>query len=358
MNSIDDASNHRLGSPAVRPFVATGLFILALLYTLYLARDFFLPIILAVLLNFLLRPAVRLMKRFRISEPIGAGVILTLLIGFFTLGFYQLSGPASQWLAQAPSALRKIEREMRQVRGPVQQVRQAADQVDRITGTEDSKTPVVQIQEPTLSDTVFAGTRYFVATIAVVILLLYFLLASGDLFLEKTVKALPTLADKKRAVGIAKNMEDLISRYLLSLTAINAGLGVAQGLAMYAIGIPNPALWGCMAFVLNYVPYLGAIVGTSVVTGVGYLHFGELGRAALTGLVYFSVTSIEGGFVTPMLLAKRLTLNPVVLLVGVIFWGWLWGIAGALLAVPIMSSIKIFCDHIEPLAPLGEFLGR
>ncbi|RPJ85978.1 MAG: AI-2E family transporter [Acidobacteria bacterium] len=358
MNNHKDAANASNGGPP-RSLMITGLFILALLYTLYLARDLFLPIVLAVLLHFLLRPAVRILKKARMPEQVGAGLIIVVLLSAFGFAFYKLSGPASQWLAQAPPILRKIENEIRQWRGPVQQVKKAADQVERIAGMEEgSKVREVQIREPGLSETLFAGTRAFVATVVVMILLLYFLLASGDLFLEKTLRVLPTLTDKKRAVGIAYNMEEHISRYLLSVTAINIGLGIAETFAMFLLGMPNPVLWGTMAAIFNFVPYLGALAGCVTVGMVGYVQTGQLEWGLLVGAVYFGVTAIEGGFVTPMLLAHRLTLNPVVLLVGVIFWGWLWGIAGTLLAVPLMSSIKIFCDHIEPLMPIGEFLGQ
>ncbi|MFB3902244.1 MAG: AI-2E family transporter [Acidobacteriota bacterium] len=358
MNNFDDTAN-LVRSPTHRSMIITGLFILALFYTLYLARDLFLPIVLAVLLHFLLRPAVRILRKARVPEQVGAGLILAVLISAFGLAFYELSGPASDWLAQAPPILKKIENEVRQWRGPVQQVRRAADQVERITDMETrAKAPEVQLRQPDLSETLFAGTRAVAATLVVMILLLYFLLASGDLFLEKAVRILPTLTDKKRAVGIANNMEEHISRYLLLVTAINAGLGVAEGFAMLLLGMPNPALWGVMAAVLNFVPYLGALTGSVTVGVAGYVHSGDLAWAFIVGAVYFGITAIEGGFVTPMLLARGLTLNPVVLLVGIIFWGWLWGIPGTLLAVPLMSSIKIFCDHIEPLAPFGEFLGR
>lgn len=357
-NSQNDEAN-LVASPTHRSLMMTGLFILALFYTLYLARDLFLPIVLAVLLHFLLRPAVRALKKVRIPEEVGAALILAVLIAGFGFGFYQLSWPASEWLSQAPPVLRKIENEVKQWRGPVQDVKKAADQVERITGMEAaSKTPEVQLREPNLSETLFAGTRAAVATLVVMVLLLYFLLASGDLFLEKAVKALPTLTDKKRAVGIANNMEEHISRYLLSITAINVGLGVAEALGMFLLGMPNPILWGVMAAFFNFVPYLGALAGSVTIGIVGYLHAGDLEWGILAGAVYFGITAIEGGFVTPMLLARRLTLNPVVLLVGVIFWGWLWGIPGTLLAVPLISSFKILCDHIEPLAPIGEFLGR
>jgi predicted PurR-regulated permease PerM len=358
MKSENETSNLTSETQARRPMI-TALFILALFYTLYLARDFFLPIILAILLHFLLRPAVRALKKGRVPEEIGAAIVIILLLSGFGFGFYELSGPASAWIGQVPPTLKKIEGEIRQWRGPVQEVKKAADQVERITGIEkDSNAPEVQLRQRDLIDTLFEGTRAFITTLVVMILLLYFLLASGDLFLEKAVRVLPTLTDKKRAVGIANNMEEHISRYLLSVAAINSGLGVAEAIAMFLLGMPNAVLWGVMAAVFNFVPYLGALTGSIVVGMVGYLHSGRLGWGLIVAGVYWGITAIEGGFITPMLLARSLTLNPVVLLLGVIFWGWLWGIPGTLLAVPLMSSIKIFCDHIEPLAPIGEFLGR
>ncbi len=358
MKSLNEEVNP-VDSRSPRSVMITGLFILALFYTLYLARDFFLPIILAILLHFLLRPAVRLLKKARLPEELGAALVLIVLISAFGFGFYELSGPASTWIAQAPPTLQGIENEIRNMQGPVQQVKKAADQVERITGMEaDSKATQVQLREPPLSDALFEGTRAVATTLIVMILLLYFLLASGDLFLEKAVRVLPTLTDKKRAVGIANNMEEHISRYLLSVTAINAGLGVAEASAMFLLGMPNAVLWGVMAAVFNFVPYLGALTGSVTVGMVGYVHSGKLEWGLIVAGVYLGITAIEGGVVTPLLLARSLTLNPVVLLLGVIFWGWLWGIPGTLLAVPLMSSIKIFCDHIEPLAPIGEFLGR
>jgi predicted PurR-regulated permease PerM len=348
-----------LNGQEVRSVMITGLFVLALFYTLYLARDFVLPIILALLLSFLLSPAVRGLKKIRIREEIGAAFILVALVGGLTFVFYQFSGPASRWIAEAPATLQRIETDIRQLRQPMQKVTRAAEQVERIAGLGASQdVQQVEIRKPTLSETVFSGTRSAVAGFVVSMLLLYFLLASGDLFLLKLVRVLPTLSDRKTAVEIATRMERQVSVYLVSVTGINTALGVVQGLAMYLVGLPNPALWGLMAAVLNFVPYLGAIVGVMVISLVGYMHFGELSGALIPAGVYLGITALEGGVFTPILLAKRLTLNPVMLLIGVIFWGWLWGLPGALLAVPLMSTIKILCDHIAPLAPIGEFLGR
>jgi len=343
----------------IRSVMLTGLFVLALFYSLYLASEFVLPVILALLLNFLLRPAVRFLRKARVPEAVGAAVILLGFVGVLAFGFYQLSGPASRWIGEAPKALRRVENEVKSWRGPVQEMSRAADQVERITTVgPEKRTETVELKEPSLADSLVSGTRSAVAGIVVVLLLLYFLLASGDLFLNKMVRVLPTLKDKKTAVQAAYEMEDQISVYLTTVMAINVGLGIAEASAMYLIGMPNAVLWGLMATLFNFVPYLGAIVGGAVVGTVAFVTFGEIQWAVLAAGVYLAITMIEGGLVTPMLLARRLTLNPVVLLIGVIFWGWLWGIPGALIAVPLMVTFKILCDHIKPLAPIGEFMGE
>ena len=190
------------------------------------------------------------------------------------------------------------------------------------------------------------------------IVLLYFLLASGDLFLRKLVRVLPRLSDKKRAIEIARQTEGHISTYLSTVTLINIALGLIVGVAMHLVGMPNAILWGVMAGLLNFIPYLGALATAGILAIVSVLTFDSLGRALVAPLLYLAINTVEGYLVTPMLLGRRLTLNPVVIFLGIILWGWLWGIPGALLAVPILATFKIFCDQIEPLAPIGEFLGR
>jgi predicted PurR-regulated permease PerM len=341
----------------IRSLTLTGLFVLASFYTVYFARTLILPVIVAILLSFLLAPLVRGLKKARISERMGAALVmigLAFLVGF---GFYQLSGPAAQWMEQAPESLRRIEADLRLLQKPVEKVTEAAEQVERIT-TVGEAPERVEVAQPSLTDSLFAGTRDAVAALAVVFVLLYFLLASGDLFLRKLIKVLPRFEDKKKAVQVAQRLEKQISLYLVSITLINTGLGVAVGIAMYLIGMPSPILWGVMAAAFNFVPYLGALVGISVVTLVAYVTFQDIGWAFMTGGAYLSLTALEGNFITPMLLAKRLTLNPVVVFLSLLFWLWLWGIPGGLLAVPILATFKIICDEIGPLAPIGEFLGR
>src|SRR5436309_600589 len=206
--------------------------------------------------------------------------------------------------------------------------------------------------------TLYLARGFFLPIVlALLFAFLFFLLASGDLFLRKLISALPRLADKRRAVEIARQIENDISAYLLTITMINGGLGLSVWGAMALLKVPNPLLWGVTAWATNYIPYLGAMFMYCVLTMVGFLTFDTVGHALLVPAAFGVCNILEAYLVTPLVLGRRLTLNPVVIFLALTFWGWLWGVTGALLAVPIMVVFKIFCDHSEPLAPIGEFLG-
>jgi predicted PurR-regulated permease PerM len=343
----------------IKSLALNGLFILAAFYTLYLARAFFLPIVLAFLFSFLLSPVVRWLKKLHIPEGLGAALVVFGLLGALGLGVYQLSTPAYQWVQQAPRSLRKVETKLRDLKKPVQTMSKATAQVENITKVGGGKEPAkVAVTTETLGERVFSRTTDLIASGVIMFILLYFLLAAGDMFLRKLIKVLPRLADKKRAVDIAREIETEISAYLATITVINTTLGLAVWGILSLIGVPNPLLWGVLAAVTNYIPYLGALVMIAVLTMVGFLTFNDLSHALMAPGAFVILNILESYLLTPMILGRRLTLNPVVIFLGLTFWGWLWGIAGAVLAVPIMVVFKIFCDHSEPLAPIGEFLGN
>ena len=191
-----------------------------------------------------------------------------------------------------------------------------------------------------------------------ILFLTYFLLAVGDLFLQKLVAVLPQFKDKRTAVSIARETEAQISVYLFTTTLINIGVGVVTGIAMWLVGMPNAVLWGVVAAVLNFVPYVGAVVNMAVLLLAAVVTFESTSRALLVPAVFLGINLIEGNLVTPMILGHRMRLNTVALFIGFVFFWYIWGIAGAILGVPIMAALKIVCDHIESLAPIGEFLGR
>ena len=343
----------------IRSVSLTGLFILAIFYTLYFARDFILPILLAWVLSSLLAPVVRALKRVRIAEPLSALLIISALLGTLTLGIYRMSEPVASWIQRAPQVLTDVRAKLQNFIRPVAEVQETTKEIEKMAGLgNEQQAAAVELKKPGLGQVVFSGAKDFVLSGGVMLILLYFLLASGDLFLLKLVKVLPTLDNKKVAVEIYRRIEKDVSTYLSVVTLIYIGFGFIIGVAMYLLGMPNPWLWGVMAAVLSYIPYLGALVGLTTVTLVAILTFEDVFRIVLVPLVYFTVDTVQANLIFPMALGRRLALNPVMIFIWLIFCGWIWGITGALLAVPLLAIIKIICDHVEQLAPVGEFLGR
>jgi predicted PurR-regulated permease PerM len=342
----------------VRSIAITGLLVLAVLYTLYFAKAFLLPIVLAVLLDFLLSPVVRTLKRAKIPEPAGAALVLLALLGAVGFAGYSLAGPAREWMARAPETLAKVQIGLRDLRKPVEQVTKTAEQVEAATEVAKTGPQEVVVRGPRLSERLFGTTQTLLTGALETLILLYFLLAAGDLFLQKLIKVLPLLRDKKKAVAIARETEASISTYLFTVAMVNVVLGFAIALVMTLIGMPNALLWGALAAIAEFIPYVGATVLLGTLTLAGFATFGTMSHALLVPGAYLAVNLIQSQFVSPLILGRRLTLNPVAILVGLVFWWWLWGVGGAFIAVPLLATLKIFCDHIESLAPIGEFLGK
>ncbi len=343
-------------------FVLTALLVLACVYTLYVAKTFLAPVVLAVVFNSLLSPFVRALKRFHIPEALGAAVVMLAGLGLASFAIYELSGSVSDWVGRAPQILGKVSAGLQRWKAPVEKVTQAGEQVSKltqVTGPAPSakQPPQVLVRQPGVFEGIVSKTRDLVLGLLVFLILLFFLLSSGDLFLRKLIHVLPRLQDKKRAVLIMREIEDHISRYLITVAMINACLGFAGGLVFWAFGMPNPVLWGTLAFALNFVPYLGALTEIIIIGLVATATFPELSRALLVPAAYLGLAAIEANLFTPFVMGRRMTLNPVIIFGAVTFWGFLWGILGIFLAVPALVMLKIFCEHIRPLAPIAEFLG-
>ncbi|HEX6535274.1 MAG TPA: AI-2E family transporter [Gemmatimonadaceae bacterium] len=346
-------------SPRGRSVGITVLAVLAVIYTIHFARSFLLPITFAVLLDFLLSPLIRALHRVRIPVPVASGIVVLALLALLGGGIYAATVPVQGWIARAPRALATANERLRRLRKPVEQVTHTAEQVERATavgGTTPGREVVVR--GPSLISRVFGTTEALLAGMLEVIILLYFLLAVGDLFLQKLIKVLPQLRDKKTAVRIARETEVSISTYLLTVLAVNIGEGLVVAGAMRLLHMPTPWLWGVVAALLEFIPYLGALTMVVVLGLAGLTTFPSLGHALLPPAVFLAINLIQGNLITPLFLSERLTLNPVAIFVGLSLWFFLWGIPGVFLAVPVLATFKIFCDHIETLAPIGEFLGR
>jgi len=335
-----------------------GLFIISLFYTLYFARDLIIPFVLALLLTFLLRPVVRALTHRRIPALMGAALVILVLVGGIGYGIMKVSKPAVEWIDKLPGSLQQMEMKVGFLRKSAERLNRAVEEVKRITRLGSEGRPEVEIRTPGITDAVLTGSQAIVIKSSVMFILLYFLLASEDLFLRKSLRLFPVLSKKREVVRISREVEHHISRYLYTVTVINALLGICVGTGMYLIGMPNAVLWGVMAGCLVFIPYLGPVTGITIVTVVAFLTFDSIGRALLAPGIYIAIETIQGQVVTPVVLGFRFALNPVVIFVWLIFWGWMWGIIGTLLAFPMLTVFKILCDHIQSLEPIGEFLGR
>lgn len=353
-------------------FSTTGLFFLAVCYTLSIAQDILIPVTAAVILSLLLQPATRLLGRAKIPEAIAAGVVVFAVFAVLSVGVFFLADPAAKWISSMPDVVAEVQEKIKE---PIEEIKDAKEAVEemvdetkgntagKVSSLVKSDTPPQRGHgEPSRVSLVEVLTQTFVVLsdvawgAVIIFVLLYFLLATGSLLQENIILALPTLRDKKQALQVTGAVQHGVSDYLLTVILINVGLGVAIGFAMYVIGLPNPALWGAMAALLNFIPYLGAIAGSVVVTIVGLVTFPMPLQALLAPFVYITINSLEAYVVTPTILSRRLTINPIAVFLSVIFWGWIWGIPGALMAVPILASLKVVCDATDRLAPVSQFL--
>jgi predicted PurR-regulated permease PerM len=344
----------------IRSVVLTGIFLLLLLYTLRIAAPLFVPISLAVLLSLLLSPLVRRMARWRVPESVGAAIVMLGLITMVGAAVYLLATPAQEWLAKAPETMTLIERRLSGLKEPMESMQAASERMQDLASIDNGQTvrpQTLSVRRPGLLDNVLSGTTRVAAATGLVFFLLFFLLASGDGLLLKLVKLGTSLDQKKRVVGVMRDIQADISRYLVTVTAVNLSLGLITALALYVLDVPNPLLWGAMVGVFNFAPYIGAAVSLVVLTLVGLTAFESLPHALLVPFTFFVLTTLEAYVITPIILGRRLALSTVVVFLAVIICGWMWGIIGALLAVPLVASLRIVCDYIEPLQPIAELLG-
>jgi predicted PurR-regulated permease PerM len=343
--------------PGGRTVILTGIFVLMLFYTLYVAAEIVVPVVFAVLLKLLLQPGLRQLGRLRVPAPLGAAIMIALLFGILGIAGYSLAGPAASWAHKAPESLPRLEQRLSMVRRPIDMLQQTVQQLQQMTQGPSAAGQSVTVKGPGMLEYLFSGTRSIASGLGITVLMLFFMLAWGDLFMRRLVEILPTFRDKKQAVAISHDVESNISAYLVTITVMNALVGVATALAMWAIGLPDPALWGALAFVLNYVLILGPLTGIAIFFLVGLVSFDTLWQSLLPPAAYLVIHIIEGEMVTPLLVARRFTLNPVLVMGSLVFWDWMWGIPGALLAVPMLAVFKVVCDGIRPLAAIGHFIG-
>jgi predicted PurR-regulated permease PerM len=334
-----------------------GIFLLLVLFALYYTGEVVLPIIFAVILYLVLQPAMRGAAKLRVPKAVAALLIIFVFFGGVGVLGFTLSGPAADWVSKAPDSLRRIEHRLFVFKQPIADLQSVGRQVENIAEGSATDSKSVTVTGPGVSSFLFSGTRFMLVGLGTTVVLLFFLLASGDLFLRRFVEILPTLSNKKRAVEISREIENNISSYLATISLMNLGVGILTGVAAYFCGLSDPILWGTVAFLLNFVPILGPLCGVVVLLLAGLLTFDVVWQAVLPAGIYLVIHIVEGQTITPMLLARRFILNPVLVIISIIFWYWMWGVAGVFLAVPLLATVKIVCDRIRPLMALGHFLG-
>ena len=337
-----------------------GLFVLALLAAAYVASDIVLPLVFAIVLKLLLQPAMRVLERLHILRLLAA--LLLILALFATVGGLgtAVSGPADTWAAKLPQGIPRLEERLSFMRPPIDSLRRFWQKVEDVGGTGPSSNATAPTAAPAAGSALlmklFTGTRSFASGFFTAVLFLFFLLVSGDIFLHRLVEILPHFRSKRQVVEISQQIESDISAYLVTITIINAAVGIVMASVMWLTGMGDPIFWGTVAFLLNFVPILGPVLGVAIFLLAGMLSSDPLWLALLPAALYLGVHLIEGETVTPMLLARRFTLNPVLVIISLVFWFWMWGIAGAILSVPMLAVTKIICDRLQPLAAFGHFL--
>jgi len=297
----------RRTAQSVPRWAVIGIFLLLLVAGIAYARDFLMPVVLAFLLALVFSPVRRFMGRRGVPDAASALLIVGSLLATLLVGVLLLAGPVQGWIENAPAIARELEWKSRMLLGNAQAVLEAGKQVEEVaSGDADETVQEVVVRERGVFTSMAMVAPGYLAQAVFTLVLLLFLLASGDMFYEKIVNVLPTFRDRRQAIRIAYDIERRLSRYFFTITLINAGLGVAIGIAMAALGMPNPLLFGVIAFALNFVPYLGSVVGVAIALVVGLLTSFQPGAAVLPALVYFAITMIEGQFVTPYFVGRRL----------------------------------------------------
>ncbi|WP_353643440.1 AI-2E family transporter [Mesorhizobium sp. WSM2239] len=334
-----------------------GIFIFTAVYALYFARDFFMPVLLAFMLALMLTPIVRFLRRHGVPEALSATFLVVLsVIGIGGAGYF-MSGPVMDLVNDAPAIGRELTERLAELRHPFERVMQVSRQVEQVAET--TQEPGVQkvvVAQPGIVSQAAGNLLSAATTIAITFVLSLFLLASGTMFYEKIIQSFARMSEKKRALRVVYDVEREISRYLLTVALINGGLGLAVGLGLWAIGLPNPFVWGVAAALLNFLPYIGALMTIVLVAAISIISFDSLAYALVAPAFVVACNITEGQFVTPLVVGRRLEINAVAIFIAVAFWSWLWGFVGALIAVPILVVIKVFCDHFDSLRHVGNFL--
>ncbi|MFN4153248.1 MAG: AI-2E family transporter [Paracoccaceae bacterium] len=334
-----------------------GLFILAMVAAIAFARDFLMPITFSMLLFFVFIPVRRRLSRLGVAPGLTAvAIVFGLLFSMIALA-WSVSGPAGQLIADMPNIQSALTEKLQRLRGTFETIDSAMSQIEAESAEgEDEETVSAGLDVASAILNGLATTPGVLGQVALTLFLLFFLIASGDMLYLKIVQSFDTMHEKRRAYSALREIEESLGSYLGAITLINACLGLAIGLTMWAMGMPSPLLFGLLAFSLNFIPYLGAITGVGVALLVALVTFSDVFWPLMVAAAYLSLTTLEGQLITPYFVARRLQMNAVVVFLTVALWAWLWSVIGMIIAVPLLVVISVICDHVPGLEKLGNFL--
>lgn len=344
-------------------FLAAMLALLTL-YAFALAKAVVVPVLLAGLLSLLLAPAVRRLCRWYVPRPVAAFLVLGTVLAVAAGGLSMLAAPAQSFLATLPEGVERIERAVKQWRGPIDDVSRSASQsIERLaelatdTGEPRGRQAAEAPPPPRLVQQFTAALPLLLASLVVVVFLTFLLLLYGDAILRKAAALTPRFAGRRRLVQTTRHTQDQLSTYVLTITAINAVLGLVVAGALHLLGVDNPMLWGALAALLNFAPYVGPLVGLFLLTLAGFAQFEEPAQALLVPVIFLTIQTLEGQLVTPLILGRSMSLDPVVVFVALLLLGWLWGVVGLLMAVPLLTCLRICAEQVPGWSPLARLLG-
>ena len=357
----------------VRSVALTIIALAATMFILQWAQEAFIPIVLSILISYALEPVVVWIMRARLPRPAAAGIVVAAVTALLGYGAYALADDAAAIVGQLPEAAQRLRQVMRDDDsgdpGAIEQVQKAAEELQKTADEAAGPNPVpsnvtrVQIEEPTINVREYltwgsASLIAFAGQAVLVFFFVFFLLASGDLFKRKLVKlAVPSLEKNLITVKILDDINRQIARFLLVRVVTSVVVGVATYIAFKLLGLQQAALWAIAAGVFNSIPYFGPVIVAAGTSVVAFLQFGTIAMAVYVGGISLVITSLEGWLLTPWLTSRAARTNEVAIFVGLIFWSFVWGIWGTLLAVPILVAVKAYCDRIDDLKPIGELLG-
>ncbi len=331
---------------------------LAVLAFLYLARSLILPIVVAYVVAMVLQPFVSQLSRWRVPRVLGALLVLGALFGAVSVGFVHLSQPTMSWINDAPQNFARLRQRFDQFY-PAEKFQKAIDAADQIGTGKDATNrivPVTVTENHHMAGEALTWTGGILGDTVETVVLLYLFLILGDEYLGKILDGSDSPEERHRILKLLRAVQETISRYLLTVTCINLTLGLAVAGGLFFLGVPNAAVWGLLAWLLNYIPYFGPIIGIIIVGLVSLLTGTSFPHEILPPLWYLLLHVTEADFITPLLLGRHFTISPLAIFISLLFWIWLWGPLGALLSMPLLLSLKVVCREFQGLAAVARFL--